>query len=100
MIKVPKILGWMVVILAIIGGVYYVKVFSAPCAQPITYRLGTFDNRFGISQADFLVLLDQAGDIWSKDINKELLTSRFKTYNDMAWYLRNPVTNLLKVGYQ
>jgi hypothetical protein len=30
------------------------------------------------------------------DINKELLTSRFKTYNDMAWYLRNPVTNLLK----
>jgi len=72
MIKVPKILGWMVVILAIIGGVYYVKVFSAPCAQPITYRLGTFDNRFGISQADFLVLLDQAGDIWSKDINKEL----------------------------
>ncbi len=30
------------------------------------------------------------------DINKELLTSSFKTYNDMAWYLRNPVTNLLK----
>jgi hypothetical protein len=30
------------------------------------------------------------------DINKELLTSRFKTYDDMAWYLRNPVTNLLK----
>lgn len=28
--------------------------------------------------------------------SQELLTSRFKTYNDMAWYLRNPVTNLLK----
>jgi hypothetical protein len=31
------------------------------------------------------------------DINKELLTSRFKTYNDMAWYLRNPVKDLLKL---
>ena len=30
------------------------------------------------------------------DLNKELLTSRFKTYNDMAWYLRNPVKDLLK----
>ena len=32
------------------------------------------------------------------DINKELLTSRFKTYNDMAWYLRNPVKDLLKLA--
>src|SRR3989344_2688208 len=70
--KIPSILGWVIVTLAIVGGVYYVKIFSAPCAQPITYRLGTFDSRFGISQAEFLKLVKQAEDLCNADINKEL----------------------------
>jgi len=71
MTKISNIFGWMVVILAMIGGVYYVKI-SLPCARPITYSLGVFDERFDISQADFIKLVNEASDIWSNSINKEL----------------------------
>jgi len=69
--KIPRIFGWTLVGLAIIGGVYYVKI-SLPCERPITYRIGTFDNRFDISQADFLQAVDRASDVWSESIDKEL----------------------------
>jgi chromosome segregation ATPase len=46
-----------------------------PCSQPITYSLGTFDAQFGISQTDFLKAVDQAAQMWSKSINRQLFAS-------------------------
>lgn len=43
-----------------------------PCQQPITYSLGTFDTRFGISKQDFLNDISQAVQIWDNPINKKL----------------------------
>ncbi len=43
-----------------------------PCQQPITYSLGTFDTRFGISKQAFLNDINQAVQIWESPINKKL----------------------------
>ena len=68
------------------------------CEQYYMINVGEFVKKYAGEKARQMYTRDT--DQFSKiknDINKELLTSRFKTYNDMAWYLRNPVTNLLKV---
>ncbi len=43
-----------------------------PCQQPIAYRIGTFDTRFGISQNDFLATINQAEKIWEQPAGKQL----------------------------
>ena len=43
-----------------------------PCQQPITYSIGTFDTKFGISRATFLSDINKAAQIWETPINKNL----------------------------
>ncbi len=43
-----------------------------PCKSAISYSIGTFDTRFGISKADFLSAMQSAEDIWEKPIGKNL----------------------------
>ncbi len=43
-----------------------------PCERPIEYAVGTFDNRFGISESDFLAEADRAEQIWEKALGREL----------------------------
>jgi predicted Zn-dependent protease len=45
---------------------------SLPCEKSIYYSLGSFDNRFGISQSEFLEIVKQAASIWGNLIDKEL----------------------------
>ncbi len=62
-------------ILVVIGaGVFIIpKVFFVrPCTQPITYTLGTFDNKFGIPKTYFLSALNEAEAIWEKPLGKDL----------------------------
>jgi hypothetical protein len=47
-----------------------------PCRTPITYSIGTFDARFGLSQSDFLQAVKDAEDIWEQPLGKELFTIR------------------------
>ncbi len=35
-----------------------------PCEQPIEYRIGAVDPRFGMSEADFLQYIAQASELW------------------------------------
>lgn len=44
-----------------------------PCTSPITYRLGTFDERFGISQQEFLDAVNQSAEVWNNSLEKEVL---------------------------
>lgn len=64
-----------VAIAATLGGVYlfYLAIYKAPCDTPLTYKIGTFDTKFGISKEDFIATLSQAEDIWEKPIGKNLL---------------------------
>ncbi len=43
-----------------------------PCQNPITYNIGTFDSKFGLSKADFLSAVNQAADIWQMPFGREL----------------------------
>lgn len=43
-----------------------------PCKQPITYSIGTFDTRFGITQQDFISAMKDAETIWEKPISRDL----------------------------
>lgn len=73
-----------IVFLAVVGGLgYYFRVPLSgilarlesqylPCWQPISYSIGTFDKRFGISQANFLSAVAQAEAIWEKPIARNL----------------------------
>ncbi len=74
---------WKVLILfLILGGVWYQLgdriranlslIFYQPCEEPISYTLGSFDTKFGISQKYFLSALAEAEMIWEKPFGKEL----------------------------
>lgn len=72
-------------LLAIIGaGVYiyrapiqagWMNLYSQyfPCTQPITYSIGSFDTRFGISKESFLQSIKKAEAIWETPIGKNVL---------------------------
>lgn len=42
------------------------------CSQPVTYSLGQFDERFGISKERFLLSISKAAEAWSTTIGKPL----------------------------
>ncbi len=43
-----------------------------PCGSPITYSLGNFDTRFGLTEKEFLNTVAQAEKIWETPAGKEL----------------------------
>ncbi|MBV9349447.1 MAG: matrixin family metalloprotease [Patescibacteria group bacterium] len=45
-----------------------------PCASPLTYRIGAFDTRFGVSEADFLSAAKEAATVWNTAAGKTVLS--------------------------
>jgi len=43
-----------------------------PCQQTLYYRVGHFDHRFGLEQAEFLSLIKQAETIWEASVGNDL----------------------------
>ena len=73
-----------------------------PCKQPITYSIGTFDKRFGISKEDFIKAIGTAEGIWEKPIGKNLF--EYSMGGDLKinliYDIRQEATNKLKsLGY-
>src|SRR6185369_6749715 len=56
------------------GGYFWYAETHAPCVAPISYHMSAFDNRFGVSQAEFLSAMNQAAGIWNKAAGKTILT--------------------------
>lgn len=54
---------------------YLIKAID-PCGQPLVYSIGGFDERFGLSQADFSRTIDEAAKIWQDPVNKKLFSLR------------------------
>lgn len=50
------------------------EIGLSPCSRPLTYSLGSFDTKFGISQPYFLSAMKEAEAIWEKPWGKELFT--------------------------
>src|SRR5579884_2256854 len=110
--KFSKILG-VLISLAILFGVSKIletnlplihQILSKPCAAPITFNIGSFDSRFGISENDFMAAVNQAKSIWEKPINKSLFTYNTQgtelTINLIYDYRQQETQQLQKLGLQ
>lgn len=56
----------------LLGTVLVWRSVPLPCDQPIEYSLGTFDARFGLSEADFLKETLSAEGLWEQALGREL----------------------------
>lgn len=72
---------FLVALLSIVGAFFiqqdritsYIKAkFTEPCTSPITYSIGTFDQKFGISETEFLANMLAAEKIWEDVYGNEL----------------------------
>jgi predicted Zn-dependent protease len=43
-----------------------------PCKEPLTYRIGTIDERFGLSRQEFVEAVGKAASIWGKPFSRDL----------------------------
>lgn len=58
----------------IAGGTFVLKQETkAACSEPIRYRLGEVDERFGISESELRATLESAAEVWNKAGGKTLL---------------------------
>lgn len=72
---VKRIVGfvWTLVWVAGLCGVgYFFYYEKLPCKQPIAYKIGTLDPRFGVSESDFEKDITQASGLWSGAAGKLL----------------------------
>jgi hypothetical protein len=44
----------------------------SPCQEPLTYRIGTVDDRFGLSRDELSVLVGKAASVWAAPLSREL----------------------------
>lgn len=70
-----------------------------PCLRPITYTIGSFDLRFGISENAFLVMTAKAEKIWEDSIGKNLFayTPDGNLKINLVYDFRQEATEKLKV---
>jgi hypothetical protein len=43
-----------------------------PCQEPLTYRFGQIDERFGLTRSEFSMAVGKAAAIWGKPLSREL----------------------------
>src|SRR3989344_4593759 len=71
-----KVIGSLIIVAVLGGVVYYGQayfvLFTKPCSKPIEYSIGTIDSGFGLSQTEYLQVIDQAVNIWESSVNKDL----------------------------
>lgn len=48
-------------------------LFEKPCETPVSYRLGTYDARFGISKSEFETLVGKAAALWNEEAGRTLV---------------------------
>jgi len=47
--------------------------FNTPCAEPLTYAIGAYDERFGISRAEFESAVAEAAALWNEAAGRSVL---------------------------
>jgi len=67
-----KNIFWIVLVTGLLYAGYYFYFQKSPCQNPIEYRIGTLDPRFGVTQNDFLKDISQASNIWGNAIGRKL----------------------------
>ncbi len=57
-------------------GQYWLPAAELACHQPLTYRIGMVDSRFGLSEADLLAATNEAGRVWNQALGQNVLRYR------------------------
>ena len=74
--RTVHVLSGVVVLAALAGGAVYLYQSDAvtpACSTPITYRVGTLDPRFGVSETEFKAVLAEAADVWNLAAGKTVI---------------------------
>ena len=61
-----------VALLGLVGYLGYQHYYNLPCQNPIEYKIGALDPRFGVSQSAFLADIQEASNLWSTAAGKKL----------------------------
>ena len=69
---IKKLLPYVFLAALVSGTIFLWSRVPVPCEEPLQYSLGTFDTRFGLSEADFLKEAAAAEGLWEKALGKEL----------------------------
>jgi hypothetical protein len=67
-------MNWRAVFLLLIA-LALVVVFlrmPKPCEEPLTYRIGPVDERFGLSRGEFSLAIQKAATIWGQPLSRQL----------------------------
>jgi hypothetical protein len=67
-----KVLFLAIVIYLLAAGYLYVQSANNPCEHVLSYSIGSFDPRFGITQDQFRAYIESAEAIWEKPLDREL----------------------------
>lgn len=67
-----RIAEYGLLVVLVVGIAWLWQSVPLPCEQPIEYSLGTFDDRFGLSQGDFLHEASLAEALWEGALGREL----------------------------
>ena len=59
-----------------LGGTYVLssQTFEPACSSPITYRIGDLDERFGVTDAEFRQIMNEAAGVWNTAAGKTVVT--------------------------
>lgn len=65
------------VLLGVTGFILYQQaepLLTPPCTKPIAYRIGSIDERFGVSESVFTQALTQAAQVWNTEAGRIVFT--------------------------
>lgn len=79
-----------------------VDFFNPPCREPISYRLGQFDERFAMSEEQLLAAIDEAAAVWEQGSQLDLFI--YAPQGDLAInlvydYRQEAAAKLKDLGY-
>lgn len=69
-----SLLNWRFILLlgmAVALLVMYLRL-PKPCEEPLTYRIGRIDERFGLTRLDFSMAVRKAAAVWGQPLSREL----------------------------
>ncbi len=100
-----KTTGWLLIlflIILIISAVIYFRM-PRPCQEPITFRIGKMDERFGLTRQEFRTAVNMAAAMWGKPFSRELFREDLEgvvEVNLVYDYRQQATDNLKKLHYK
>lgn len=72
MIAMRNIFSSVLLLALVLGSVWWYQATPLPCEMPLPYRIGAFDERFGLSTTSALAEIDAAVRIWEEATGHDL----------------------------